>query len=106
MSDKLISKDALLNKLRGWRSECDKVTKEMGGEAVIQAETIGDVIAEIEEVPAIEDVAPVVHGRWIKTDYKPMIFTKCSICGRRVEIQNKSSFCPRCGAKMDGGGEK
>lgn len=42
-------------------------------------------------------------GKWVKTDYKPCIFTKCSECGRRVEIQNKSLFCPNCGAKMSNG---
>lgn len=47
------------------------------------------------------DAVPVMHGKWVKTDYNPMIFTKCSLCGRRVEIQNKSAFCPGCGAKMD-----
>lgn len=89
--DKLISKDALLYILKDW----DKTS--------IWPLTIGDAILVIENAPVIEDVAPVVHGRWIKTDYKPMIFTKCSICGRRVEMQNKSNYCPKCGAKMDGG---
>lgn len=102
--DKLISKDALLKVLHGWHGDCLSMAEEMGDEAVIQAETIRDVICEIENAPVIEDVAPVVHGRWVKTDYKPMIFTKCSVCGRRVEIQNKSNYCPKCGAKMDRGG--
>ena len=51
------------------------------------------------EIPTAEKVA---HSRWTKTNYKPMIFTKCASCGYRVEIQNKSPFCPGCGAKMDG----
>ena len=50
---------------------------------------------------AEKDGRLVLHGRWVKTDYKPMIFTKCSVCGHRVEIQNKSAFCPGCGAKME-----
>lgn len=51
----------------------------------------------------IVDAAPATHGKWVKADYKPMIFTKCSLCGRRVEIQNKSAFCPGCGARMTNG---
>lgn len=49
------------------------------------------------------DVAPVVHGRWVKEIYRDpygAIWKKyhCSLCGR-VEIK-KESYC-NCGAKMD-----
>ena len=40
-------------------------------------------------------------GQWIATDYKPDIYCKCSVCGRRVTIGEKSNYCPDCGAKMD-----
>lgn len=49
------------------------------------------------------DVAPVVHGRWEIVDG-----TKtrriCSKCGWDVPEYGKFySYCPNCGAKMDGG---
>lgn len=49
------------------------------------------------------DVAPVVHGRWVKEVYRDPYgadWTKyhCSLCGR-VEIK-KEPYC-NCGAKMD-----
>lgn len=49
------------------------------------------------------DVAPVVHGRWVKEVYRDPYgadWTKyhCSLCGR-VEIK-KEPYC-NCGAKME-----
>lgn len=62
----------------------------------------------IDLLPA-SDVAPVVHGRW-----EPCFdedcnwrqgFTKCSNCGNEyyVHVIKQYAYCPRCGAKMDGG---
>lgn len=57
---------------------------------------------EIEDAPAA-DVAPVVHGRWIydKKAQRPY----CSVCKRHFYGATNSpmSYCPNCGAKMDGG---
>lgn len=60
---------------------------------------------DIENFPAA-DVAQVVHGRW-----EIMDGTKtrriCSKCGWDVPEYGKFySYCPNCGAKMDGGAEK
>ena len=63
----------------------------------------------IEQIPAA-DVAPVVHGKWVKDenschyDYYLTYFDfNCSICG---EIENDQhglpNYCPNCGAKMEG----
>ena len=57
----------------------------------------------IEEMPAA-DVAPVKHGHWVNENF----YTHCSACGN-MAIYDKygqeveSDYCPRCGAKMDGG---
>ena len=56
----------------------------------------------IMNIPAA-DVAPVVHGRWVKEVYVDPYgadWTRyhCSLCGR-VEIK-KEPYC-NCGAKMD-----
>lgn len=50
----------------------------------------------IEALPAA-DVAPVVHGKWIKGPSNPY----CSECF--VECRDETPFCPNCGAMMDGG---
>lgn len=44
-----------------------------------------------------ENVAPVVHGRWMKI--KPVHY-QCSICGINTGGFT-SNYCPHCGAKMD-----
>jgi hypothetical protein len=66
----------------------------------------GDTVAwnigsEIKALPAA-DVAPVVHGRWDNLDgYKTRMV--CSVCGWDVPEYGKFySYCPNCGAKMDG----
>lgn len=50
----------------------------------------------VRRIPAA-DVAPVVHGRWIKV--KPVHY-QCSICGVNTGGFT-SNYCPNCGAKMD-----
>ena len=62
----------------------------------------------IDEAPTV-DAAPVVHGR-----FEPCFdengnwrqgFAKCSNCGKEyyAQVVNRYDYCPRCGAKMDGG---
>ena len=81
--------------------------------AVDALDSIGSVDTEadreyarniFEAIPTA-DVAPVVHGRWIK------LYTdnyKCSECGdwwcsADNEMVEDFLYCPHCGAKMDGG---
>lgn len=44
------------------------------------------------------DVAPVVHGRWVRHDDGVVT---CSECGNAES--SDSYYCRYCGAKMDGG---
>ena len=65
-----------------------------------------DIRAFVKAQPAA-DVAPVVHGRW---EYDlPTINTygqlRCSICNWWTldpSVDSSYSYCPNCGAKMDG----
>lgn len=41
-----------------------------------------------------EDVAPVIHAKWILTLYG----WRCSAC-EELSVHNKN-YCPNCGAKM------
>lgn len=63
---------------------------------------VESVLEYAENLPAA-DVAPVVHGRWDNMDgYKTR--KVCSECGWDVPEYGKFySYCPNCGAKMDGG---
>ena len=48
-------------------------------------------------------VAPVVHGQWDILDGDKTRMA-CSVCGWDVPEYDKFySYCPNCGAKMDGG---
>lgn len=56
----------------------------------------------ISEIPAA-DVAPVVHGRWDVVEGR-IENAICSKCGRHFQsYYEEYSYCPHCGAKMDGG---
>lgn len=55
----------------------------------------GSVAAMLADSIPAADVAPVVHGRWIKGPSNPY----CSECF--VECRDETPFCPNCGAKMD-----
>lgn len=68
---------------------------------------VDDMLDEV-DCFQIADVAPVVHGRW---EYDlPTINTygqlRCSICNWWTldpSVDRSYSYCPNCGAKMDGG---
>ena len=59
------------------------------------------------------DVAPVVHGRWIRPHWKNSNYCcDCSECGGEAMHRDYQwdkngvyPICPNCGAKMDGGAE-
>ena len=55
----------------------------------------------VTEAPAA-DVEPVVRGEWVDTDYKPEIYQKCSVCGRRKSrYEDNFDRCPDCGAHTE-----
>ena len=58
-----------------------------------------DAEKAIKDVPAA-DVVQVRHGKWT---HKPDVygFVYCSECDYELHA-NSTSFCPNCGAKMDG----
>lgn len=56
------------------------------------------LIDKLNALPAA-DVVPVAHGRWVEGPSNPY----CSECF--VECRDETTFCPNCGAKMDGGEE-
>ena len=57
--------------------------------------------AMVDHAPA-EDVTPVVHGYWEKGKKPNWQMPMCSAC--KAQATTRSSYCPHCGAKMDGDG--
>ena len=57
--------------------------------------------SEYQEPTSKVDIQPVKHGRWIQlTQDEEYIALKCSLCG---EISCCcGTYCPDCGARMDG----
>lgn len=59
------------------------------------------------------DVAPVVHGRWVRPHWKNSNYCcDCSECGGEAMHRDYQwhkngiyPICPNCGARMDGGVE-
>ena len=50
------------------------------------------------------DVAPVRHGQWevvVGSDGKEHMV--CTGCRKQQDLTGVFSYCPNCGAKMDGG---
>ena len=73
----------------------------------MDAKEIYSVISWLKWVPAA-DVAPVVHGRWIKNEkasenHVEAIYV-CSACQNWEAWgeTEKTNYCPNCGARMDG----
>ena len=90
-----IEREALLETLKNWRDAHAAVDDEEG------CGLIEDVMWEI-NAQATADVAPVVHGRW---DIMGGTKTRriCSNCRWDVPEYGKFySYCPNCGARMDG----
>lgn len=60
---------------------------------------ICDIEIEIGKMDA-EDVAPVVHGRWIYFGGNHYTrISQCTNCCAKYDF--RSNYCPNCGARMD-----
>lgn len=54
------------------------------------------------EIAPLRDVAPVVHGRWIKYTGMGKEQWMCSECSAEEKNPKIARYCYYCGAKMDG----
>lgn len=96
-----IERDAALN---------FRLTVELRPNELTATQTVADAImAYIKAIPAA-DVVPVRHGRWEVTNAYPHN-VHCSVCYKRFAQTHwdvwedgslPRSYCPNCGAKMDG----
>lgn len=112
MSD-YISREAAIDYIREQSEECQKAFEELGGERGIYADAYNDLAEDFYSIPAA-DVAPVVHGEWLRADddWNSLTTIQCSLCSEEwcfetdddVSLLNYK-YCPNCGAKMDGGND-
>ena len=93
MNKEYIEREALIKQFDG------------GDEMKSISESIHDslFVEALKKAPTA-DVAPVVHGEWIKIDYTTLY--KCSVCTNMTDMPYQKKLfnhCPNCGAYMDGG---
>ena len=87
---------------------CEAYFSEVCVYDVSASEVINDFENVIEAVPTA-DVEPVRHGHWVSEYDCGYTTPHCSECGETALTKEEtsydyvySSYCPRCGAKMDG----
>lgn len=108
--DEYIEREEAIAYIREQSEECQKAFEELGGESGIYADAYNDLAEDFYSIPAV-DVAPVVHGRWIRPHWKNSNYCcDCSECGGEAMHRDYQwdkngiyPICPNCGAKMDGG---
>ena len=101
MSD-LIKREDTLTIIERLRDRCDN--DEMSFALNWAANIIRDMTAV--------DAVPVKHGTWtMEEGYDGDELWVCSVCGETWFLEagtpdeNNMNYCPRCGAKMDGGND-
>ena len=106
MADEYIRREDAIEEIDKW---LDAVGTALVGKGMSY---YGELIGCIEDTPAA-DVAPVVHGKWVHSRYdrssEQFDVVKCSRCGLEAYAMayhvRDGNYCPRCGARMDGGNE-
>lgn len=94
----------------------DLIYREEAVKALIaNIDDVAEAFIRLEKLPAV-DAVPVVHGRWVKmTGMMPPEYHghyECSECQWHLKGLRNSwtreeelSYCPGCGARMDGDNE-
>ena len=58
-------------------------------------------LSDIENAPTV-DAVPIRHGEWIFGETMHHEWMKCSECLKSQTPTGCFTYCPNCGAKMDG----
>lgn len=104
---RLIDADDVLDSIENWKR---KVLYYHPHTKKFSTIPLSEVLSFLGDSPTI-DAVPVKHGEWV--DGKRMSldgtfywFRECSLCGYEREDDNEekdTNYCPKCGARMDGG---
>lgn len=80
---------------------------------IVEEEVIRVALKDVDRVYWGENIAPVVHARWIKIGFningRERVYIGCSACHEPIPTdsdldsieETDMKFCPWCGAKMD-----
>lgn len=68
-------------------------------------EAFKQFLAELLKYTPTVDAMEVVHGRWVFGTANHREYMKCSVCLKSQTPTGVFTYCPNCGAKMDGGNE-
>lgn len=114
--DELISREAALEFIRPiYKANADRAWVEVRPDRYIPipsheaaAAVAGSIMHEIEVLPAVD---PVRHARWEQDGDGNWICTGCGHPAIPHPIlhethQCTTDYCPKCGAKMDGGEQR
>lgn len=70
---------------------------------------LGRALIAVREAPPAADVQPIKRGRWSECYTDSHHYSGiCTVCGKasiRSIKENPLEYCPKCGARMDGGNE-
>lgn len=69
----------------------------VGGCSALDRDSVEDAIMEAPSA----DVVEVNHGEWIVLEAEIGLYS-CSLCEHKI-LRAECNYCPKCGAKMDGG---
>ena len=61
-----------------------------------------EFLDKTKDAPTV-DAVEVVHGRWVLGNANHREYMKCSVCIKSQTPTGVFTYCPNCGAKMDGG---
>lgn len=73
--------------------------------AIEDNKRVVQLLQAIMDAPSV-DAEPVQHGRW--ETYPSHAYRRCSVCKTewdKPKFNIHASYCPNCGAKMNGGSE-
>jgi len=95
MAEEYIRRDAAMKAVASQYGAC---------RSPAQNRLLDEIRNKIRRVPSA-DVAEVVQGQWRDNGIAGSVLVKCTVCGFDCGASS-FSYCPACGAKMDGGTEK
>ena len=96
MNNDLISRSEFRRSLIIWAEKLH-IAGECGG---CEVELMQAVIRML-DAQATVDAEPMRHGKWLYVGYGKPDAWDCSECS--VMVAKQHFYCPRCGARMDGG---
>lgn len=79
------------------------------GDYLIHGPKAYDKIAVCTTIKTAPTIDPYIHAHWIETSgyvdaaYRTLRIYQCSHCDAEITIDEHDSYCPCCGANMDGG---